>query len=67
MGFPEAEEVLGRILEQEQQDQAYRLWLHTNKTESFADFYAKLKPKKPEPVRSSADILAETDALFKGR
>lgn len=67
MGFPEAEEVLGRILEQEQQDQAYRLWLHSSKAESFAEFWEKVKPRKPEPVRASADILAETDELFKGR
>lgn len=67
MEFPEAEEVLRLILEREQQDQAYRLWLHGSKQETFADFWEKVKPRKRVAVRPTEEILAETDKLFQGR
>lgn len=66
MEFPEAEEMLLYILDQERRDKAYQLWLTGDTTESFGDFLDRLQPKK-EKVRSREEIFSETDALFNGR
>lgn len=60
----EAEDALVYILEQEFKERAYQAWLHSLSDLSFEEF---LQRCKPEMVRSSAEILAETDKLFEGR
>lgn len=64
MTLAEAEEALLYILEQEFTDRAYQAWLHSFSDLSFSDF---LEQCRPEKLRSSAEILAETDKLFEGR
>lgn len=60
----EAEDALVYILEQEFKERAYQAWLHSFSDLPFEDFLEKCRPEK---VRSSAEILAETDKLFEGR
>ena len=64
MDLPEAEDALVFILEQEFKERAYQAWLHSFSDLSFEEFLDKCKPEK---VRSSSEILAETDKLFEGR
>lgn len=66
MEFPEAEDALKYILEQDQMEKAYQLWLHSASEETFGDFWAARK-KAQEPVQTAEEIYAETDALFAGR
>lgn len=64
MSLQEAEEALVYILDQEFKERAYQAWLYSFSDLSFDEF---LKKCRPERVRSSAEILAETDKLFEGR
>lgn len=64
MSLQEAEDALVYILEQEFKERAYQAWLHSFSDLSFDEFMEKCRPEK---VRSSAEILAETDKLFEGR
>ena len=64
MSLQEAEDALVYILDQEFKERAYQAWLHSFSDLSFDEF---LKKCRPEKVRSSAEILAETDKLFEGR
>lgn len=64
MSLPEAEDALDYILEQEFKDRAYQAWLHSFSDLSFEKFLERCRPEK---VRSSEEILAETDKLFEGR
>ena len=52
------------ILDQEFKERAYQAWLHSFSDLSFDAFLEKCRPEK---VRSSAEILAQTDKLFEGR
>lgn len=64
MSLQEAEDAVLYILEQEFKERAYQAWLHSFSDLSFDEFLEKCRPEK---VRSSAEILAETDKLFEGR
>lgn len=64
MSLQEAEDALVYILDQEFKERAYQAWLHSFSDLSFDQFLEKCRPEK---VRSSAEILAETDKLFEGR
>lgn len=64
MSLQEAEDALVYILDQEFTERAYQAWLHSFSDLSFDEFLEKCRPEK---IRSSAEILAETDKLFEGR
>lgn len=67
MELAEAAETVLFVLEQDQKEQAMQIWLHSSTQDSFAEFWERCKGKKAQEIRSSEDILAETDALFMGR
>ena len=67
MEFPEAQEMLNYIFREDRKERLYLAWLHDCSGLTFDKYLEQFEPKQPEPVRASADILAETDELFKGR
>lgn len=52
------------ILEQEFKERAWEAYLHSAADCGFEEFLERCRPQK---LRSSAEILAETDKLFEGR
>lgn len=64
MSLEDAYDAVSYILEQEFKERAYQAWLHSFSDLSFDEF---LNACRPEKLRSSAEILEETDRLFEGR